>query len=58
LRRLLRGEHGAYRDAVVLNAAVALTLVGEPLDAGARRAAAALDSGAANDLLDRWIAWA
>ena len=58
LRRLLQGKHGAYRDAVVLNAAVALTLVGEPLEAGARRATEALDSGAADDLLDRWIAWA
>ena len=45
-------------EAVVLNAAVALTLVGEPLETGARRATEALDSGAADDLLDRWIAWA
>lgn len=58
LRQLLTGTHGAYRDAVLLNAAVALTLVGEPLENGARRAAEAIDSGAANDLLDRWIAWA
>ena len=57
LRRLLAGEHGAYRDAVLLNAAVALSLVGEALPAGAARAAEALDSGAANTLLDRWIAW-
>lgn len=58
LRQLLTGTPGAYRDAVLLNAAVALTLVGEPLENGARRAAEAIDSGAANDLLDRWIAWA
>lgn len=58
LRQLLTGTHGAYRDAVLLNAAVALTLVGEPLESGARRAAEAIDSGAANDLLNRWIAWA
>ena len=57
LRRLLGGEHGAYRDSVLLNAATALTLVGETLPSGAARAAAALDSGAANDLLDRWIGW-
>ncbi len=56
LRRLLGGERGAYRDAVLLNAAVALTLVGETLVSGVARAAEALDSGAANDLLDRWIA--
>lgn len=58
LRQLLTGTPGAYRDAVLLNAAVALTLVGEPLEGGARRAAEAIDSGAANDLLNRWIAWA
>lgn len=58
LRQLLRGEHGAYREAVLLNAAVALTLVGEPLESGVQRAAEALDRGAAYDLLDRWIAWA
>lgn len=58
LRQLLTGTHGAYRDAVLLNAAVALALVGEPLESGARRAAEAIDSGAANDLLNRWIAWA
>jgi anthranilate phosphoribosyltransferase len=58
LRDLLNGAQGAYRDAVLLNAATALALVGEPLPAGAQRAAEALDSGAARDLLDRWIAWA
>lgn len=58
LRRLLRGEPGAYRDAVLLNAAVALTLAGETLPGGVARAAEAIDSGAADALLDRWIAWA
>jgi anthranilate phosphoribosyltransferase len=58
LRELLNGATGAYRDAVLLNAATALALVGEPLPDGALRAAEALDSGAARDLLDRWIAWA
>ena len=59
LRRLLRGERGAYRDAVILNAAAALILAGtDPvLTDAAARAAEALDSGAANILLDRWIAW-
>ncbi|QKS01220.1 anthranilate phosphoribosyltransferase [Sphingomonas sp. CL5.1] len=57
LRRLLRGEHGAYRDAVLLNAAAALALSGDALPAGAARAAEAIDSGAADALLDRWIAW-
>ncbi len=58
LRRLLQGEPGAYRDAVLLNAATALTLDGDALPDGAKRAAQAIDSGAANDLLDRWIAYA
>ena len=59
LRRLLGGEPGAYRDAVLLNAAAALALAGTAasLPTGATIAAEALDSGAANDLLDRWIAW-
>jgi anthranilate phosphoribosyltransferase len=57
LTRLLDGESGAYRDAVLLNAATALALVGESLPAGAARAAEAIDSGAARDLLARWIAW-
>jgi anthranilate phosphoribosyltransferase len=55
LRRLLRGERGAYRDAVLLNAAAALTLVGETLTAGVARAAGAIDTGTADALLSRWI---
>ena len=58
LRRLLGGEHGAYRDAVLLNAAAALALGGTTLPEGVAQAAEAIDSGAANALLDRWIAWA
>lgn len=60
LRRLLTGEQGAYREAVLLNAAAALVLAdaSATLQAGAARAAEAIDDGAANDLLDRWIAWA
>jgi anthranilate phosphoribosyltransferase len=59
LRRLLTGERSAYRDAVLLNAAAALVLAraAPTLTAGAQRAAEAIDAGAANDLLDRWIAW-
>ena len=60
LRRMLAGEGGGYRDAVLLNAAAALVLAdaARDLTGGATRAAEAIDSGAANDLLDRWIAWA
>ena len=59
LRRLLAGDAGAYRHAVLLNAAAALVLAGTAatLTDGAARAAEAIDSGAANVLLDRWIAW-
>lgn len=48
-RALLAGEPGAYRDAVLLNAAAALTVAGHAGDlrAGARMAAEAIDSGAA-----------
>ncbi|MEG8038377.1 anthranilate phosphoribosyltransferase [Sphingomonas sp. LR60] len=59
LRRLLTGEQGAYRDAVLLNAAAALVLAGRQteLRAAAAQAAEAIDAGHANTLLDRWIAW-
>ena len=59
LRRLLTGEHGAYRDAVLLNAAAALVLAGRQteLRAAAAQAAEAIDAGHATTLLDRWIAW-
>jgi len=54
LRRLLGGERGAYRDAVLLNAAGALVVAGlaGDLREGAERAAASLDSGAAQARLD------
>ncbi|MEG3175732.1 anthranilate phosphoribosyltransferase [Sphingomonas sp. RB3P16] len=59
LRRLLHGETGAYRDAVLFNAAAALIVAGsaQTLPAGVAIAAEALDSGGANTLLDRWIAY-
>lgn len=59
LRRLLHGEPGAYRDAVLLNAAAALLVAqsGDDWQGAVSVAAEALDSGAANALLDRWIAY-
>ena len=59
LRRLLAGERGAYRDAVLLNAAAALIVAGRApnLADGAALAAETLDSGAAATLLDAWIAY-
>ena len=58
LRRLLLGEEGAYRDAVLFNAAAALLVAGEveSWHAGVEEAAEALDKGLANTLLDCWIA--
>lgn len=57
LRRLLDGELGAYRDAVLLNAAAALILAGEASDwrDGAEEAAEVIDKGLAKALLDCWI---
>ncbi|NIJ32051.1 anthranilate phosphoribosyltransferase [Sphingomonas oligoaromativorans] len=59
LLALLRGERGPYRDAVLLNAAAALIVADKASDwmEGAAIAAEALDSGAADRLLQRWIAY-
>ncbi|XUU60048.1 anthranilate phosphoribosyltransferase [Erythrobacter sp. HA6-11] len=57
LKKLLDGEKSAYRDAVLFNAAAALKVAGK----GARWperaaiAAEAIDSGAARELLGKWI---
>lgn len=63
VRRLVAGERGAVRDAVLLNAGAALAVyAGEPgeledrLVAGIAQATEALDSGAAAATLDRWVA--
>jgi anthranilate phosphoribosyltransferase len=63
VHRLLDGEPGAVRDAVLLNAAAALVayegITGdlvELLMPALDRAAAAVDSGAAADVLARWVA--
>ncbi|WP_374530653.1 anthranilate phosphoribosyltransferase [Novosphingobium sp.] len=57
LARLLAGEHGAYRDAVLLNSAAALIVAGAVEDwfEGVEEAAEALDKGLAKTLLDCWI---
>lgn len=59
LRRLLSGEAGAYRDAVLLNAAAALIVAGRANGwaEGVAQAAEAIDDGRARALLDRWIAF-
>ncbi|MFF0391588.1 anthranilate phosphoribosyltransferase [Kitasatospora sp. NPDC004615] len=60
-RRVLNGERGPVRDAVLLNSAAALVALeltdaplSEQLAAGMVRTAAAIDSGAAGELLKRW----
>ncbi|MET9291789.1 anthranilate phosphoribosyltransferase [Streptomyces sp. NPDC003077] len=61
-RRLLSGEDGPVRDAVLLNSAAALVAL-EPTDAplteqitaGMARAAQSIDSGAARRVLERWV---
>lgn len=65
LRRVLAGESGPVRDAVLLNAGAALAVLDAPADpvddalaAGTARAAEAVDSGAARATLDRWLATA
>jgi anthranilate phosphoribosyltransferase len=62
-RRVLDGEKGAVRDAVLLNAAAALAAFDErpsrlhdAIAAGIERAAAAIDDGRATAQLERWTA--
>ncbi|CAI9419640.1 anthranilate phosphoribosyltransferase [Nocardioides sp. T2.26MG-1] len=62
VRRLLAGETGPVRDAVLLNAGAALAVYDAPatapdqaLAAGVERAREALDTGAAAAVLDRWV---
>lgn len=62
-RRLLDGERGPVRDAVLLNSAAALVALEpapgsltEQIRAGMEQAAEAIDSGAARRVLDRWVA--
>jgi anthranilate phosphoribosyltransferase len=61
-RRVVDGERGPVRDAVVLNAAAALAAFDEDggrlqdaLAAGIERAQAAIDDGRAVAQLDRWV---
>ena len=63
VRRVLAGDRGPVRDAVVLNAGAALAVhaaeAGDPLDrlaAGMTRAERAIDEGAAEQRLAAWVA--
>jgi anthranilate phosphoribosyltransferase len=62
-RRFLAGEQGPVRDAVLLNAAAALVAAGvgagsltERMAEALQEAEAAVDSGSAARLLERWVA--
>ena len=59
LRKLLQGEYGAYRDAVLFNAAEALLVAGvvQTMPEGVEEAAEAIDKGLANALLNCWVAY-
>jgi len=59
LRKLLQGERGAYRDAVLFNAAEALLVAGvvQTMPEGVEEAAEAIDKGLANALLNCWVAY-
>jgi anthranilate phosphoribosyltransferase len=61
-RRVLDGQQGPVRDAVVLNAAAALAAFDErparlhdAIGAALQRAAAAIDDGRAAEQLERWV---
>ena len=63
VRRVVSGEPGQVRDAVVLNAGAALAVHAadpgtpdERLATGVERATRAIDTGLAQDTLDRWVA--
>jgi len=63
VERLLAGQTGAVRDAVLLNAAAGIAAydarrapLSERLGDGLRRAATSVDSGAAHAKLDDWLA--
>ncbi|MER5362078.1 anthranilate phosphoribosyltransferase [Streptomyces sp. NPDC002785] len=62
-RRVLAGERGPVREAVLLNSAAALVALdptdgtlNEQLAAGIEKAAESIDSGAARQALERWVA--
>jgi anthranilate phosphoribosyltransferase len=62
VRRVLAGERGPVRDAVLLNAGAAIAVheagagpLTEQLSRGLERARGAVDSGAAEQLLARWV---
>ena len=57
VRRVLKGEHGAHRNIVVLNAAAGLVVAGvvDSLEDGVIKATSSIDEGHAARVLDRWV---
>ncbi|MPZ63746.1 MAG: anthranilate phosphoribosyltransferase [Propionibacteriales bacterium] len=62
VRRMIAGDAGPVRDAVVLNAGAALAAhaaeegaLADRIRAGMERAAESIDSGAVQEVFDRWI---
>jgi anthranilate phosphoribosyltransferase len=57
VRRVLKGEHGAHRNIVLLNAAAGLVVAGvtESMEDGIVTATSSIDEGHAARVLDRWI---
>ena len=58
LKAVLDGEHGAYRDIVLLNAAAALVVADKAADLanGVAQAADAVDAGKAREALAKLVA--
>jgi anthranilate phosphoribosyltransferase len=56
-RRVLQGAHGPERDLSALNAGAAIYVGGgaDSIEHGVRRAEEAIDSGAAHDVLERFV---
>lgn len=57
VRRVLKGEHGAHRNIVVLNAAAGMVVAGvaDSLKDGIVLATTSIDEGHAERTLDRWV---
>ena len=57
IKRLLDGEHSPYRDAVLLNSACALVIIGQAnnLKDGVEIASESIDSGSARDKLGQLV---
>lgn len=57
VRRVLKGEHGAHRNIVLLNASAGLVVAGvaESMEEGIVQATSSIDEGHAARVLDRWV---